>query len=244
MRPERSGRHTGSHVTRLRWALLAIAAIALQGCAGAPALAPDTTAPAAAGGSLAGSTAQGITVKMIQDIWRYDPRSLPDRITPLHVRIVNGRAEPILVILTDARLLESGGGAYVAMDPGDAVQATVRDAEGSVGGSRGIGIGGIGIQLGGVAVGGPGWGIGPSGVPIGRGGGETEGGMDALRVGIRPGRLDPGASVEGYLFFDRPLRPHDRDRRYRLIWAFRPLTPLGAPPATPVATVEIPMVAR
>ena len=244
MRPECSGQHAGSHVTRLRRALLAIAAIALQGCAGAPALAPDTTAPASAGGSLAGSTAQGITVKVIQDIWRYDPRSLPDRVTPLRVRIVNGRSDPILVILTDARLLEYGGGAYVAMDPGDAVQATVRDADGSAGGSRGIGIGGIGIQLGGVAVGGPGWGIGTSGVPIGRGGGETEGGMDALHVGLRPGRLDPGVSVEGYLFFDKPLGRRDRDHRYKLVWAFRPLTPLGAPPAPPVATVEIPMMAR
>ena len=55
--------------------------------------------------------------------------------------------------------------------------------------------------------------------------------MDALRVGIRPGRLDPGASLEGYLFFDKPLQRRDRERRYRLVWAFRPLTPIGAPPA-------------
>jgi hypothetical protein len=124
------------------------------------------------------------------------------------------------------------------------VQESLRGSDGTIGGSRGIGIGGIGIQLGGVAVGGPGWGVGTSGVPIGRVPGQAEGGMDALRVGIRPGRLDPGASLEGYLFFDKPLNRRDRERRYRLLWAFRPLTPVGAPPAPPLATAEIPMVAR
>jgi hypothetical protein len=130
------------------------------------------------------------------------------------------------------------------MSPGDAVQATARQGGDGIGGSRGIGIGGIGIQLGGVGVGGPGWSVGTSGVPIGVGRGEAEGGMDALRVGIRPGRLDPGANLEGYLFFDGPLHRRDRDQRFRLLWAFRPITPVGAPPAPPFARVDIPMVAR
>lgn len=236
--------HTGNRTPRGHGALAALAALALSACAQAPSLAP-ATAPATAGiPGLGGASAQGVAVGIVQDRWRYDPRNLPDRVTPVRVRIVNQRAEPILVSLTDASLVEEGAPPRVAMSPGEVVQATAGEGGGTVGGSRGLGIGGIGIQLGGVAVGGPGWGVGTSGVPIGMGRGQPEGGMDALRVGIRPGRLDPGTNVEGYLFFDRPLGGRDRNRLYKLVWAFRPLTPVGVPPAPPVATVEVPMVAR
>ena len=222
--------------------------MALSACAQTPELAPET-APAAAGGGGAGDSVQGVTVvavtlEVVPDRWRYDPRDLPERVVPVRVRVVNRRAEPILVSLTDASLVEEGAAPRIAMTPGEAVQATVRGGGGAVGGSRGIGIGGIGIQLGGMAVGGPGWSVGTSGVPLGSGAPAMEGGMDALRVGIRPGRLDPGATVEGYLFFGKPLQRRDRDRRYRLAWAFRPLVPMGAAPAAPVATVAVPLVAR
>jgi len=232
-----------SRSLRWRFGPLALALLALAACAQTPSLAPEA-APATAAAGPGGVSVQGLEVEVVPDRWRYDPRDLPERVTPVRVRVVNRRAEPILVSLTDASLVEEGGAPRVAMTPGEAVQASLRDRNGTIGGSRGIGIGGIGIQLGGVGVGGPGWGVGTSGVPIGRGPGEAEGGMDALRVGIRPGRLDPGASLEGYLFFDKPLHRRDRERRFRLLWAFRPLVPMGSPPAPPLATAEIPMVAR
>jgi hypothetical protein len=248
---------------------LAVAALAAAACASRPALAPDAaTAPPSA-------TAEGVTVTVIPERWRYSPRGLPDQVTPVRVRITNGRAQAILVNLTDARLVPDetlksarapsaretsgaslvaeGGIARAAVSPADAVQLVAKAGGSHAAGggsgvalSRRVGIGGIGIELGGLAVGGPGWGVGTSGVPIGRGGvaGDAdEGALDPLHVGIKPGRLDPGTSVEGYVFFEKPLTRADRDRRFWIAWRFPPLAAPGAAPA-PVATVQVPIVAR
>lgn len=224
--------------------LLAIGALAAA-CATTPSLAPEGVTTGPIGSSAAGGSSAGITLAAVPDEWHYSPRNLPEHVTPVRVKVTNQRAEPVLLTLEDATLLDDRGYRRIALSPGDAVQRAARaDLEQGVGPgirpgvsiSQGIGVGGIGISIGG---------LGGGGAPLGgMGPGDAEEHVEALEVGLRPGRLDPGASVDGYLFFESPLQPRDRAHRFRVIWDIRPVTPLGAPLAPPVARVEVPLVAR
>lgn len=231
------------HLTFLTLSILCLIA---SGCATAPVLVPDNTDPSAYGILMAGTpSAKGVSLVSVPDEWRYSPKNLPQHVTPVRVKVTNNRTEAILLTLEDAALIDGRGVRRPAIPPGDAVQRIARaQGDGGYSGSgpgsgisisQGISIGNVGISLGGIGLGG-----GPGGAPSSRGG-DT---MDALRVGLRPGRLDPGASVEGFLFFDPPLKASDRERRFRFAWSIRPLTPLGAPLAPPIATLEVPFIAR
>jgi hypothetical protein len=232
-------------------ALCAGLALLLAACAATPVLEPDAApsglAAPASGAAVGNAAAGGVTVEVIPGEWNYSPREIPSQVVPLRVRVINRRAEPILVNLTDAALLDDRVGRRAAMDPGDVVQLVAKAGEG--GGAVGptgiqpsivighsIGIGGFAIQIGGGPAGGSVWGPGP--------GGLNDSALDPLHVGLRPGRLDPNTRVEGYLFFERPLKGSDRGRGFRLSWDFRPLTPIGAPPAPPLARIVIPLHAR
>jgi hypothetical protein len=228
---------------------LSLAFAVLGGCATHPSLVPDDSrGPVGAAMADPGQGAAGITVTAVAEAWDYSPLNLPDHATPVRVKVTNHRAESILLSFSDVFLIDDQGVRRPALQPADAVQLAAR-AQGDLVGpgaspgstitlSQGIGIGGVGIQLGGIGLGGPGW---PGG-----GTGYSEGGdrIDTLRVALRPGRLDPGTSVEGYLFFESPLASSDRDRRFLIAWDFRPVTPVNDPPAPPLARVEIPLVAR
>lgn len=231
------------HLTLLA---LSILCLITPGCATAPVLVPDNTDPSAYGILMAGGpSAQGVTLVGIPDEWRYSPKNLPQHVTPVRVKVTNNRTEAILLTLEDAALIDGRGVRHPAIPPGDAVQRIARaGGDGAYSGSgprsgisisQGISIGSVGISIGGIGLGG-----GPRRGPS-LGGADT---MDALRVGLRPGRLDPGASVEGYLFFDPPLKASDREQRFRFAWRIRPLTPVGAPLAPPLATLEVPFIAR
>ena len=225
---------------------LSVLCLISHGCATAPVLVPDNTDPSAYGILMAGGpSAQGVTLVGVPDEWRYSPKNLPEHVTPVRVKVTNNRTEAILLTLEDAALIDRRGVRRPAIPPGDAVQRIARaQGDGAYSGagassgisiSQGISIGSVGISLGGIGLGG-----GPRHAPSSRGG-DT---MDALRVGLRPGRLDPGASVEGYLFFDPPLKASDREDRFRFAWRIRPLTPVGSPLAPPLATLEVPFIAR
>ncbi|MDP3939915.1 MAG: hypothetical protein Q8R92_17490 [Deltaproteobacteria bacterium] len=215
------------------------------GCAGTPTLGPEIgLAPRSLPDSRSGA-ASGITVVGVADEWRYSPGNLPDHVTPVRVKVTNNRSEPVLLTLEDATLIDDRGLRRIALPPGDAVQRAARTAgEASVGPgirpsvsiSQGIGVGGMGISIGGLGMGSGPFGAGP--------GAESENDVEALEVGLRPGRLDPGASVDGYLFFESPLQPAERARRFRVIWDIRPVTAVGAPLAPPIFRAEVPLVAR
>ena len=59
----------------------ALAILVLAGCAQPPALAPEAAHVTAAGAG--GVSAQGVEVEVVADRWRYDPRDLPERVTPV-----------------------------------------------------------------------------------------------------------------------------------------------------------------
>ena len=73
----------------------ALAILVLAGCAQPPALAPEAAHVTAAGAS--GVSAQGVEVEVVADRWRYDPRDLPERVTPVRVR-VGGAAERAIAV--------------------------------------------------------------------------------------------------------------------------------------------------
>jgi len=240
----------GCRKRSVRRAAFLAACVAILACATTPKLVPEGMMSPIPGHPLAakGHTVQGITVSGVAELWTYSPRNLPEHVIPLRVKIVNHRAEPILVSLSDVALVDERGHRRGVISPADAVQRAARgEGNGYSGGpgvrpgisiSKGIGIGGIGIQLGGIGVGG-------SGGPFGSaGGGDGSNEIGTLHVGLRSGRLDPGKSVEGYLFFETPLSSADRDRGFHIAWNFRPLTPIGSPLAPPIAMVEVPLVAR
>ncbi|MFQ5457441.1 MAG: hypothetical protein ACE5FC_03150 [Myxococcota bacterium] len=231
-----------------RLGIILILCVLAPACRSAPSLVPAGTGPPAFGNPLASTpSAAGVTIVGVSDEWRYSPGNLPQHVTPVRVKVTNQRSEPILLNLDDAALVDEMGARRPAVPVGDAVQRAARAGGGGgasgvsvrpgVSISQGIGVGGVGIQLGGIGIGGGG---GPFGSP-GSGEGDT---IDALRVGLRPGRLDPGESVEGYLFFDPPLRASDRDHRFRLAWQIRPVTPIDAPLAPSIVTLEVPFLAR
>ncbi len=221
----------------------------LGGCVTTPSLVPEgSRAPVAGAAGDPGQGAAGITVTAVAEEWDYSPLNLPEHATPVRVKVTNHRAESILLSFSDVVLIDDQGVGRPVLQPADAVQLAAR-AGGGLGGagasphstislSQGIGIGGVGIQLGGIGLGGSGWPRGGTGYP------EGSDRIDTLRVALRPGRLDPGMSVEGYLFFEAPLEGSDRDRRFVIAWDFRPVTPVNAPAAPPLARVEVPLVAR
>jgi hypothetical protein len=195
-----------------------------------------------------GDGGAGITVTAVAEEWDYSPSNLPEHATPVRVKVTNHRAESILISFSDVVLIDDQGIGRPVLQPADVVQLAA-SARGGLGGagasprstfslSQGIGVGGVGIQLGGIGLGGSAW---PR-----RGAGYPEGSdrIDTLRVALRPGRLDPGTSVEGYLFFETPLEGSDREHRFLIAWDFRPVTPVSAPAAPPLARVEVPLVAR
>ncbi len=214
------------------------------GCAGTPTLGPESGLPPR---SLPDprSAASGITVVGVADEWRDSPGNLPEHVTPVRVKVTNHRPDAVLLTLEDATLIDDSGHRRIALLPGDAVQRAARaGSEASVGPgirpgvsiSQGIGVGGVGISIGGLGMGSGPFGAGP--------GGDREDHVEALEVGLRPGRLDPGASVDGYLFFESPLQPADRARRFSVVWDIRPVTAVGAPLAPPIVRVEVPLAAR
>jgi len=243
--PQAGHARPGRSRLRGRGLALLAACVLAAGCAGTPTLGPaDSTAGALGQRAPAPSTA-GISVVGVADEWRYSPQNLPEHVTPVRVKVTNQRAEPVLLTIEDATLLDDRGFRRIALPPGDAVQRAARAAsDASVGPgiqpgvsiSQGIGVGGVGISIGGIGMGGGPFGGGP--------GGDSGEHVEALEVGLRPGRLDPGSSVDGYLFFESPLQAGDRERHFRITWDIRPVTPLGAPLAPPVARVEVPLVAR
>ncbi|OGP86265.1 MAG: hypothetical protein A2Y95_01685 [Deltaproteobacteria bacterium RBG_13_65_10] len=228
--------------------------IFVAACAAPLSLQPDPMAPGPAA-SASSAASGGVTVEVIPEEWRYSPIEIPTQVIPLRVRITNVRAEPVLVSLTDVVVLDDRGTRRAAMDPGDAVQLAAKAGEeGSMGPgpggirpgitiTQGIGIGGIGIGIGSGSAGGPVWGPGAGGFPVDPGGVDSAP-LDALRMSLRPGRLDPNTRVEGYLFFERPLEQSDRDRGFRLSWDFRALTPVGVPSGPSLATVVVLLRAR
>jgi hypothetical protein len=221
----------------------------LGGCATIPSLIPDDARDPVKGAQLeSGPGASGITVIAVAEEWAYSPFKLPEHVTPVRVRVANQRAESILISFSDVILTDEQGTRRAVLQPADAVQLAARaqsdlDAAGarsrtSIVISPGINIGGVGIGLSGIGLGGTPWPQNDPAYP-----GEPDR-IETLRVGLRPGRLDPGMSVEGYLFFETPLEPDDRDRRFLITWDFRPVTPIDAPEAPPLARVEVPLVAR
>lgn len=229
---------------RARLAFLLACGLA-AGCATAPSLVPEGAAAGALSPAPGPVPAAGVAVVGVADEWRYSPRNLPDHVTPVRVKVTNHRRDPILLTLEDATLVDDRGFRRMALLPGDAVQRAARAASDAAVGpgirpgvsvSQGIGVGGVGISIGGIGMGGG---------PLGGGmGGDASDRVEALSVGLRPGRLDPGASVDGYLFFESPLQPADRDHRFQISWDIRPVTPVGAPLAPPLARVQVPLVAR
>jgi hypothetical protein len=221
----------------------------LGGCATIPSLVPDDARdPVKAAQVESGPGASGITVTAVAEEWAYSPFNLPEHVTPVRVKVTNQRAESMLISFSDVVLTDEQGARRTVLQPADAVQLAVR-AQSNLGaaGARprtsiviapGIDIGTVGIGLSGIGLGGSPW---PQKGPAYPGEPDR---IETLRVGLRPGRLDPGMSVEGYLFFETPLEPDDRDHRFLITWDFRPVMPIGVPEAPPLARVEVPLVAR
>ncbi len=197
-----------------------LATLLLASCATGPRL-QLAGEPERQGASLA---QEGIQVTLVPDAWRGYPASLSQDYVPLRVGIQNGRQDEILVRFGDFLAVDQAGNQYRAVPPSEVARALFGSLPAPLYASAWpwwpypgswrhpyFGTGYPWLD--------PWWGYpyaSPRPVPY-----------DVLTLGLREGRVLPGASVDGFLYL-QPLRPDAGS--LTLLWT--PVLPAGQPITT------------
>jgi hypothetical protein len=182
-------------------------ASALSACVRGPRLEP-MDAPAERSVTV---TEAGIRLTVFPDTWSAYPDDLTRHFTPIELRIENARDDELLVRLEDFAALDEGRQQYRAVPPGEVARAVFGRADGS-----GPTDGRAGILIAGPWYPYPGryWGpyYGPYYWPYGPWGywapyypsyWPRPFPQDVVTLGLREGPLLPGASLQGFLYFQR-----------------------------------------
>jgi hypothetical protein len=188
---------------------LAAAALTLAACAAGPRVVPLPAAGTRveADGSVAAEAA-GVRLVVRPSAWHGTPASLPAYVTPFHLLLVNGSAAPLAYQYADLRLFDEARFQYTALPPVDVVRLL-----GSFGAAPAPPVlvasaGRIAGQFNRRVWGWDPWWWGPPGWPL-YGPYMAPRYDDVLLQALPVGTLDPGARLEGFVYFPR-LRPDAR----------------------------------
>jgi len=179
-----------------RLGLLMLAAACARGPALEPA-APGGAAPIV-------QELPGLRVSVSAGGWEGRPRALPDHVLPFLVAVRNTGTAPITLARGDFLLLDDASRQYLPLPPTE-VAVLVGGGSGSgVSVSPSIGIGGSTGGGGSIFGGGLGISLG--------GGGYGRDVRDVIPRALPEGPVQPGAEIQGFLYFPRPAEPYEQLR--------------------------------
>jgi hypothetical protein len=176
---------------------------ALLACSRGPGLQP---AGAAAGGGPAAASVQelpGLRISVTAGGWQGRPRTLPERVLPFLVTLRNTGAQPVTISRGDFLLLDEANRQYQPLAPAEVVSLLGGASSSGVSVSPSIGIGGS-TGGGGTIFGG--------GLGISLGGGYASDARDVIPRALPEGPVQPGAEVQGFLYFPHPAAPYEELR--------------------------------
>lgn len=196
--------------------LVAAAALVVSGCAGGPQLAPAPTVAEVPGPGQGGVVTQsGVVLTARADAWEGYPENLENEVTPIYVRIQNETGEPLRIRYAEFRIVSDAGETYAALPP-FRIEGEVVSAIDSVGPYSGFYVAPYASP----------WypGLTPYDGPFAYDAGyydsyypyydtyvEVDLPTRDMRAAALPeGVLDPGAVVDGFLYFQEV--PEDVDR--------------------------------
>jgi hypothetical protein len=133
--------------------------------------------------------------------WEGRPRTLPDHVLPFLVALRNTGTAPVAISRGDFLLLDEANRQYLPLAPTEVVSLLGGSGSSGVSVSPSIGIGGS-TGGGGTIFG------GGLGISLG-GGGYASDARDVIPRALPEGPVQPGAEVQGFLYFPRPTAPYD-----------------------------------
>jgi hypothetical protein len=188
--------------------VLAAAALTLAACSAGPRVVPlPGTGVRVAGDGSAAAEAGGVRIVARPSAWHGTPFTLPVYVTPFHLLLVNGTAAPLAYHYEDLKLFDEARFQYTALPPADVARilgslgaapppVVIASADAFAGFNRRVWAGDS-------------WWWGPPYWPFY---GPYYGPPryeDVFLQALPVGALDPGARLEGFVYFPR-LRPDAR----------------------------------
>ncbi len=171
------------------------AAVTLAACAG-PQLRPER----AAGSGAIVLITHDLQVSVEAEAWRGRPGWLTDYVLPFRIHVTNAGAAPITILRTDFFLLDDANRQSLPFAPAEVV--ILLDGR-----SSGVGlfpsVGVSGSTAGGTSVG------AGLGISLGNSSGMSE---DIISAALPEGPVQPGAEINGFLYFPLPASPAQRLR--------------------------------
>ncbi len=161
--------------------------IGLSACSG-PTLRPET--PLGTGAVVQETPSLRISVEA--EAWRGRPRSLPEYILPFLLHLKNTGSAPLTILRTDFFVLDEANRQYFAVPPAEVVTLMGGRASG-VGVSPSVGVSGS-------TAGSTAFGMG-LGISLGGWGRDTR---DIVPQALPEGPIQPGAEIQGFLYFPHP----------------------------------------
>ncbi len=184
----------------LLWGLAA--AVGLAACTG-PQLRPES----AAGGAIV-LAAHDLQVSVEAGAWRSRPRWLTNYVLPFRIQVRNAGAAPVRVLRADFFLLDDVNRQSLPLPPAEVI--IMLDGR-----SSGVGlypsVGVAGSTAGGTSVG------AGLGISLGNSSAWSE---DILSAALPEGPVQPGAEINGFLYFPLPASP---SQRLRVVFLLRQL---------------------